>query len=391
VIPPTTPSQERDRPNLPPSLPGSDYHRQPHRGLVYSRHRETVFVKLTTDDGQVGWGETLASVAPEVAVQIVRTLLAPQLIGQDPLAVDAISTALFRSMRDRGHFTGFFADAVAGCDTALWDLRGRLLGLPVYTLLGGPYSTRLRAYASGLFNARAGMGATASPASTPAERAEAAKRMVEAGFDAIKLHLTRGRQDLIENVEAVRAAVGPKVDLMVDAHNTFDVADAIKVGRELERLDVLFFEAPIDSENVAGLAELAAALQVRIAIGEMERSRFQYRDRLVARAVDVVQPDMGYVGLSEMRRIAGLADAFHVPVAPHLSAGLGPCIAATAHLMASIPNFMILEYQPVSFELANRLLKRPLRCEAGHLLLPEGPGLGVEPDEAALREYEVKS
>ena len=92
-----------------------------------------------------------------------------------------------------------------------------------------------------------------------------------------------------------------------------------------------------------------------------------------------------------MRRIAGLADAFHVPVAPHLSAGLGPCIAATAHLMASIPNFMVLEYQPVSFELANRLLKRPLRCENGHLLLPEGPGLGVEPDEAALREYEVKS
>jgi L-alanine-DL-glutamate epimerase-like enolase superfamily enzyme len=379
AIPLKIPAPERNRPDLPPSLPGSDYHRQPHRGLVYSRHRETVFVKVTTDDGQVGWGETLASVAPEVAVQIVRSLLAPQLIGQDPLAVDAISTGLFRSMRDRGHFTGFFADAAAGCDTAVWDLRGRLLGLPVYTLLGGPYAGRLRAYASGAVGA------------TPAERAEAARRWVERGFDAIKLHLTKGRLDTLETVEAVRGAVGPRVALMVDAHNTFDLAEAIKVGRELERLDVLFFEAPIDPENVAGLAELAATLQVRIATGEMERSRFQYRDRLVARAVDVVQPDMGYVGLSEMRRIAGLAEAFHVPVAPHLSAGLGVCIAATAHLMASIPNFLILEYQSVSFELANRLLKQPLRCEGGELALPDGPGFGVEPDEAALREYEVKA
>jgi galactonate dehydratase len=282
-------------------------------------------------------------------------------------------------MRDRGHFTGFFADAVAGCDTAVWDLRGRLLGQPVYALLGGPYARQLRAYASGAAGA------------TPAARAEAARRAVEAGFDAIKLHLTRGRHDTIETVEAVRAAVGPRVSLMVDAHNTYDLAEAILVGRELERLDVLFFEAPIDSENVAGLAELAATLQVRIATGEMERSRFQYRDRLVARAVDVVQPDMGYVGLSEMRRIAALAEVFHVPVAPHLSAGLGVCIAATAHLMASIPNFMILEYQSVSFELANRLLRQPLRCEGGQLSLPDGPGLGVEPDEAALREYEVKA
>ena len=193
-------------------------------------------------------------------------------------------------MRNRGHFTGFFVDAMAGCDTAIWDLRGRLLGLPVYTLLGGPYADRLRAYASG------------APGPTPAARAEAARGLVEQGFDAIKLHLTQGRHDLLETVEAVRAAVGPRVDLMVDAHNTFDLAEAILVGRELERLDVLFFEAPTEAENVAGLAELAAALQLRIATGEMERSRFQYRDRLVARAVDVVQPDMGS---SASRRCAG--------------------------------------------------------------------------------------
>ena len=361
-----------------PSLPGSDYHRRPHRGLVYSKHRETLFIKLTTDDGVVGWGETLASVAPEIGAQIIESLLAPQLVGQDPLAGDYLWTQMVRSMRDRGHFTGFFADSVAGCDTALWDLRGRLLGQPVYTLLGGPYSLRLPCYASGVQGA------------TPAERAQSARAVVAQGFQAIKLHLTQGREDTVATVAAIREAVGPVVKLMVDAHNIYDVAEAIRVGRELEAYDVFFFEAPTDPENVAGLAEIAAALQVRIATGESERSRFQFRDRLVARAVDVVQPDLGYVGLSEMRRIAGLAEAFHVPIVPHLSAGLGVCIAATAHLMTSVPNFLLLEYQRVAFSVANRLLKQSLVCADGYLTVPTGPGFGVEPDEAALREYEVK-
>lgn len=369
-----------ERSGLPPGeedLPGSVYHRKPHRGLVYTRHRETLFIKIIADDGTVGWGETLASVAPQIGAQVVESLLKPQLIGQDPLAGDYLWTQMYHAMRDRGHFTGFYIDALGGCDTALWDLRGRLVGQPVHTLLGGPYRRRLPAYASGVQGA------------TPAERAQSARAWVDQGFRAIKLHLTAGRHDTIATVAAVREAVGPDVRLMVDAHNIYDVAEAILVGRELEAHDVYFFEAPTDPENVAGLAELCAALRVRIATGESERSRFQFRDRLVARAVDVVQPDLGYVGLSEMRRIAGLAEAFHVPIAPHLSAGLGICIAATLNLMASIPNFLMVEYSPVSFPLANRFLKEPLRCEQGEMLLPTGPGLGVEIDEAALRAYEL--
>lgn len=364
------PSPEQD-------LPGSVYHRKPHRGLVYSRHRETLFVKVTLEDGTVGWGETLASVAPQIAAQVIESLIKPQLVGQDPTAGDYLWTQMYHAMRDRGHFTGFYMDALGGCDTALWDLRGKLAGVPVYTLLGGPYTKRLRAYASGV------------QGSTPDQRSAAARAWVEQGFRAIKLHLTAGRQDTLDTVAAVRAAVGPEVRLMVDAHNIYDVAEAIQVGRALEAYDVYFFEAPTDPENVAGLAELCAALRLRIATGESERSRFQFRDRLVARAVDVVQPDLGYVGLSEMRRIANLAETFHVPIVPHLSAGLGVCIAATLHLMASIPNFSMVEYQPVSFAVANRFLREPLVCEQGEMCLPEGPGLGVEIDEAALRAYEI--
>ena len=372
------PMPEGQLPEARIDLPGSLYFRRPHRGLVYARNRETLLVRITTDDGQVGWGETLASVAPQIGAQIIRTLLAPQLIGRDPCAGEVIWTDIYRSMRDRRHLTGFFSDALAGCDTALWDLRGKILGQPVYTLLGGPYLDRVPLYASGVGGA------------TPEARATAARGHVEQGFEAIKLHLTSGRDDALATVAAVREAVGPGVKLMVDAHNTFDVAGAIQLGRELERYDVFFFEAPTDPENVAGLAEIAAALQVRIATGESERSRYQFRDRLVARAIDVAQPDLGYVGLSEMLRIAVLAEAFHVPLVPPLSAGLGTCIAATLHLVTSIPNFLLLEYQEHSFALANRLLRAPLRREGGYMLLPEGPGLGVEPDEAVLAAYRIE-
>jgi L-alanine-DL-glutamate epimerase-like enolase superfamily enzyme len=377
TIPLRIPSARNELLPIEQDLPGSQYHRKAHRGLVYARHRETLFIKIVADDGTVGWGETLASVAPEIASQVIHSLLKPQLIGQDPLAVDWLWHQMVHSMRDRGHFTGFFSDALAGCDTALWDLRGRLLQQPVYTLLGGPHTRRLPAYASGVQGA------------TPAERAKSAQAWVDQGFKAIKLHLTAGRADTLATVAAVREAVGPQVRLMVDAHNIYDVAEAIQVGKALEQYDIFFFEAPTDPENVAGLAELCAALQVRIATGESERSRFQFRDRLLARAVDVVQPDLGYAGLSEMRRIAGLAEAFHVPIAPHLSAGLGICIAATLHLMASISNCLMVEYSPVSFPLANQFLKQPLCCEEGYFLLPDGAGFGVEIDETALRTYEV--
>ena len=360
-------------------LPASHYYRSPHRGLIYSPHREALFVKITTDDGQVGWGETLASVAPEIATQIIRTIIEPQLIGQDPLAGEFLVTQLHRSMRDRGHFTGFFVDALAGCDNALWDLRGRLLDQPVFRLLGGPFVERIRTYQSGVEGAN------------PEERAASAYRAVEQGFGAIKLHLTKGRFDTVATAEAVRDAVGPGIDLMVDAHNTYDVAGAIQVGRELERRDFFFFEAPTNPEDVSGLAEIAAALQMRIATGETERSRFQFRDRLVARAVDILQPDIGYVGFSEMRRIALLAEVFHAFMAPHVSAGMGICIAATLHLMASIPNGLILEHRAQTCAAVNPFLTEPIFWEDGYLRVPVGPGFGTEPKEAALREYEIRT
>jgi galactonate dehydratase len=189
----------------------------------------------------------------------------------------------------------------------------------------------------------------------------------------------------------LREAAGDGVELCLDVHNTLRVDEALALGRELERLRYRFLEAPTDPEDEAGLRVLAHGLDLPIAYGEGERTRWQFRDRLVAGAVDVVQPDVGYTGVSELRRIAQLAEAFHVPCAPHLSAGLGVCIAAAVHAAAAMPNLYRLEHSPGSFALGNALLRRPLTLRDGHYLLPDAPGLGVEPDEAALARYRLPS
>ena len=158
----------------------------------------------------------------------------------------------------------------------------------------------------------------------------------------------------------------------------------MQLGRQLEALDTGFFEAAMNPEDIAGHARLAAGLGIPIAIGETERTRYQFRPWLEQRAASVLQPDIGRAGISESMVIAQMAEAFNVRMAPHLSVGLGPCIAASIQLAAALPNLYMLEYQPPVVELANSLLQTPLVARAGQFEIPEGPGLGVEPDVAKL-------
>ena len=336
-----------------------------------------MLVKIIDDDGVVGWGEALAPAAPEATAAIIDRLLRPLLLGADPLAVDVLWSSLYDSMRERGHTTGFMLDAIAGVDIALWDLRGQRLGQPVAALLGGAYRDRVPCYVSGL------------PEPTEAERLAAAREWLARGFTAIKLHLGHGLAEDGAAAAAVREAVGADAWLAFDAHWRYSVPEAITLGRRLEDLGYAFLEAPTLPEDVAGHAAIARALDLAVATGEAERTRYQFRDRLVAGAVEVAQPDIGRTGLTEGRKIADLAETFNVPVAPHLSVAQGPCIAASIHYAAALPNLLILEYQPAMFALANRYLRQPLVCEAGAYHLPTGPGLGIEVDEAALRRHAV--
>jgi galactonate dehydratase len=352
---------------------GSEYYVRPPWRSLYSDRFETMLVRITTDGGLHGWGEALAPVAPEVAKAIVDRLLAPALIGADPRRVRPLWTMLGGLMRERGHLVGHQADALAAVDTALWDVAGRALGAPVHALLGGAYRDRIPTYVSGL------------PRGTDPERAELAREWVARGVRAVKLHLGNGVDADLATVDAVQAAY-PGLRVAVDAHWAYDLADALRLGRGLDERRAWFLEAPLVPEDVDGHRELAAALATPVAVGETLRNRYEFRAWLAARAVDICQPDVARTGITEAMAIADLASAFHVPVAPHHSVGLGVSVAAGLHVAAAVADLPAFEFQPSTMAVANRILTTPLTGGPVAFDLPNTPGLGIEVDLAPLLE-----
>lgn len=353
----------------------SDYYYRPEYRCVYSRKMETCLVKITTHEGYVGWGEALAPVVPQVIAELINHLFAPLLIGQSPFASGVLNSRMYDAMRDRGHITGYHIDAIAAVDIALWDLKGKILQLPVCQLLGGAYRETIPCYVSGL------------PEPDLPARCRLAKQWQDKGFNAFKLALGYGVREDIENVSGIRETLGNDADIFLDAHWNYNVAQAAELAAALHPLGVGFLEAPLLPEDIAGHRELRAKSPVAIAVGETERTRYQFKPFIEQRAADILQPDVGRTGISEMMHIASMAEAWNLQVAPHLSVGLGPCIAASIQVAAAIPNLFMLEYQPPVFAIANQLLTTPLVCEQGHYQRPEGHGLGIEINEERVREY----
>lgn len=350
--------------------------RPPYRAL-YSAYFETAFVKITTDDGVTGWGEALAPVAPETVCTIIDQLITPVLRGGDPLAGDVLYHVMYDLMRERGHYGGFMLDAISACDIALWDLRGKLLNQPIAALAGGPYVKSIPCYVSGL------------PRPSDSERVALAREFWARGFTAFKLAAGYGVTADARSIAALRDGLGDDARLLLDAHWVYTLDESIRLAHMLDSMDTDVLEAPINPEDIDAHVLLAQASNVPIAIGETERTRYEFKPWLVRRGADLLQPDVGRTGISELLKIASMAEAFNIPVAPHLSVGLGVCIAASIHVAAAIPNLYMLEYQPPVFELANSLLVEPLRCLNGHYSLPTGPGLGVQIDEARLQQAQA--
>lgn len=342
---------------------------------VYPQGEQTVVVRIETDDGLVGWGEAHAPYAPTVTQALILDLFAPLLIGQNPMHSEMLWEKMYGAMRLRGHNTGFTTEALAGVDIALWDLRGKITRQPIHALLGGPYRTELPVYASGI------------PGRTDAERQAAAQRYVEQGYTGFKLAI--GRRDLREDLATV-AAVAEVVNdvqghLLIDAHGAYDLGTAVQVGRALEQIGCYWFEDPLVPEDHSGYAELSRALDIMVVAGETECNRFQFRDRLAARAVDAILPDICRAGgITEGQKIGILADAYQTPWAAHVSMGTMIHVAAALHLGAAMPNFMVCEFHPTLTRLGNDLMITPLEPQAGHLSVPTGPGLGIEFDSAEL-------
>ncbi len=344
---------------------------------VYPPQAQTCLVKITADDGTVGWGEAHAPLGPRATKAVIEDVLAPALIGQDPLAIERHWERMYGSMRLRGHVTGYQLEAIAGVDIALWDLAGKALGLPVYRLLGGPFRTDLPAYASGV------------PGATVEARVARAEQFIADGYTAMKLSIGRGDIDTdLAGTAAIAEAVRGRADLLVDAHGAYTAENALFVGRHLQAMGVYWFEDPLPPEDTDGYVHLTAALDMAVAAGETECTRWQFEQRLARRAVDVILPDICRAGgITEGRRIATVASLHNMKWAAHVSMGSSVHVAAAAHLAAASANFLVFEFSSTPNPIGDALLTAPLHPVGGSLPVPTGPGLGITFDEERLRTH----
>ncbi len=362
-----------------PLLAGaSDYRLAATYQTIYSTKIETALIKIETDAGIIGWGEAQAPVAPEIVGTIINTILAPLLIGENALAHERLWSRMYNAMRVRGHVGSFLLDAIAGIDTALWDIKGKAFNARVCDLLGGPFVNELPAYVSGLSGA--------DDAARIAQAAEYQQR----GFNAFKLFMEGEPSAVLQLHDGLRERLGDKAKIMLDVLWRMEQAEAVQFGRELDARKAMWFEAPLKPEDVNGHARLAAAIDTPVAIGECWRTRWEMKPFFDAGAVEVFQPDIGRTGITEGMKLCALAELHNVPVAFHLSIGLGVQIAAALHVAASIPNLMFVECNPQVWRVAEQLLKASLPFEpigAGVVGIPDGAGLGIEIDEEKLKPF----
>jgi L-alanine-DL-glutamate epimerase-like enolase superfamily enzyme len=345
---------------------------------VYPPQAQTVLVKVTASNGTYGWGEAHAPLGPRATKAVVEDVLAPILIGKDPFAIEYHWEKMYGSMRLRGHAAGYQMEAIAGVDIALWDLVGKLQGVPVYKLLGGPFRTELPAYASGV------------PGATVEERIESAERFIGEGYTAMKTSIGRGDIDAdVEGVIALAEAIKGRADLLVDAHGAYALDSALAVGRRLQAAGVHWLEDPLPPEDISGYRFLVERLDIAIAAGETDCTRWQVAERLKTQSVSVLLPDICRAGgISEGRKIATAASLFNTRWAAHVSMGTSVHVAAAAHLAAASANFLIFEFSSgTNNPIGDCLLTSPLHPVNGMLTVPNGPGLGIEFDDARLQEH----
>jgi L-alanine-DL-glutamate epimerase-like enolase superfamily enzyme len=365
--------QVRGSEETPGLLPETDYFFEPHWRQAYSRRVESCLIKLTTDTGLHGWGEAQAPILPESPASILQHLVGPFLLGRDPLQRAVIADQLYHINNIRGHESGFTLDALAAVDIALWDIAGKHHGVPVSQLLGGPFRSELSAYISGL----------RQPSLD--EQAVAAREYIDEGFDGIKLFIGHGLAADRETVARIRASVDADTRLFADCLWRYRVDEAMRLGRTLDDCNYEFLEAPLSPEDLAGHRQLVQGLDLSIAVGEAMRTAWEFAPWIAEpRSLGVAQPDIVRCGITNAVKISHLCEAHRIPVAPHVGVCTGIGMAATWQYAASIPNFLIQEYQLQLCERANAILSTPLEARDGKLIVPDRPGLGVDIDEDAL-------
>lgn len=352
-------------------------------GVAAYRKLATTLVEVRADDGSIGYGECLARYSPRIWAAIVDDLLAPLILGADPFDTERLWMSMFRDLRSfSGHSRGMLVEAIAGVDIALWDLKARALGLPLYRLLGGATRPRLAAYASSVMQ-------------DDLEKMLAdAAAQVERGFRAIKIKVGAGVTADAACVAAIRREVGHQIDLMLDANGAYGADDAIELARRVEEHRIAWLEEPVVADDLDGYERIRRATAIPLAAGEAEFTRFGVRDLLARRAISILQPDVARSGgISETMKMIALAAAHHVTYAPHVGFSAAVCVAATLHLAAAAPNFQTYECIYTVNPLRDRLTTFPVGgpdlLVDGVIPVPEGPGLGIELDPDALKRFQA--
>jgi 2-dehydro-3-deoxyphosphogalactonate aldolase len=352
--------------------------------------RYFVFVKLVTDAGVEGLGEVYAATfAPDTVAHMIEDVCERHVVGRDPREI----TRIWREVYARGYSQRpdlSLVGVLSGIELACWDIVGKELDRPVHALLGGKVRERLRSYTY-LYPED---GDAADVYTDPALAAERAVAYVKQGFTAVKFDPTgpyasldprQPSLDALDRTEryvrAVREAVGSRCDLLVGTHGQFTPSGAIRLARRLEAFDPLWLEEPTPAESPEAMAHVARATSIPVATGERLTTAFEFARVLETGAASILQPNLGRVGgLLEARKIAALAEVRYASVAPHVYCG--PVVGAAAvQLGVAIPNFLLLEGIRTWDGFHADILRKPIRWEDGYVLVPEGPGLGVELDE----------
>lgn len=338
-----------------------------------------VFVKVYTDEGIDGVGEATLEYKEKALIGAVEHLK-EALVGKNPFQIEKIFHDCYRDAYWRGG--AVLMSALSAVETALWDILGKSLGVPVYQLLGGKVNDRVRIYVNGWF----------AGAKTPEEFAEKARIAVKRGVTAMKWdpfgksYLEISHKDLdnaIACIAAVREAVGDDVDLLIEGHGRFNVPTGITIANEIRPFRPLFFEEPTPPDNLEALKAVREKSPVPIAAGERLYSLKSYKNLFEMRAADYIQPDISHAGgMMELKKIAAVAEAYYIPFAPHNPSG-PVANAATLQLAACCPNFSILEIMYSDVDWRKEVTSESLHYENGYITIPDKPGLGIEIDEEA--------
>ena len=349
------------------------------------------FVKISTDEAIHGWGECYTQSDRDVQITAHIDQLRRYLIGRDPTNIKHFIQMAYDDFAGRRGAMDYHC-AISGLEQAMWDITGKAYGAPVHKLIGGACRDKIRVYANGW----------SGGAPTPGALAERASQVIEMGFTALKFDPIPGpwrtyvskdvERAAVANVRAVREAVGPDVDILVEMHRRLAPMHAVRIALDIEQYRPFWYEEPVLAENIDALAEVRRKINIPVVTGEELYTKFEFREVFEKQAADILNPDVCNVGgILELKEIAAMAEPYFVVISPHNFNSTTLGLAATLQVSAAIPNFLITEYFVNLEEFGRDIAKTPFEARDGYISVPDAPGIGIDLDEERLAAYPYKS